>query len=166
MKRKEVCPMETTRGAQAGRSTPSAGDEAIHRRFFQAYNEQDLDAVGALLADDFVAHFGAQHLGREAYFQFVGAFFAGFPDLRNTVEEQLAQEDLAASRTVWEGTHRGAFLGVPATGNLVRFEALSLSRIAGGKIAEHWFIGDLLSVLQQLGALPAPGQEGPPSASE
>ena len=49
---------------------------------------------------------------------------------------------------------------MPATGKQVSFEALSLSRIAGGKIAEHWFIGDLLGVLQQLGAFPAPGQAG------
>jgi steroid delta-isomerase-like uncharacterized protein len=112
---------------------------------------KDLDAVGALLTDDFVAHFGEPRLDRAAYFQFVRAFHVGFPDLRNTIEQQLGQGDLVASRTVWTGTHRGEFLGVPATGKQVRFEALSLSRTSGGKIAEHWFIGDMLSVLQQLG---------------
>lgn len=133
-------------------------NEAIHRRFFEGYSEQRLEAVEALLADDFVAHFGGQRLDRAAYFGFVRAFYAAFPDLRNTVEEQLAQGNLAASRTVWTGTHRGEFLGVPATGRRISFEALSLSRVEGGKIAEHWFIGDLLGVLQQLGAFPAPDQ--------
>ena len=135
-------------------------NEALHRRFFEGYSGQRLEAVEELLADDFVAHFGGQPLDRAAYFGFVRAFYAAFPDLRNTVEEQLAQGDLAASRTVWTGTHRGEFLGVPATGKQVSFEALSLSRVAGGKIAEHWFIGDLLGVLQQLGAFPAPGRAG------
>lgn len=157
--------MATNSGEQNDQSSPTAGNETIHRRFFQAYNEQDLDAVGALLADDFVAHFGAQQLDRMAYMQFVRGFYVGLPDLRNTVEQQLAQGDLAASRTVWTGTHGGEFLGVPATGKQVRFEALSLSRIAGGKIAEHWFIGDLLSVLQQLGAGSASGPAESATAS-
>lgn len=151
--------MVGAKGEQLVEASSVEASTSIHRRFFEAYNEQDLDAVGTMLAEDFVAHFGAQQLGREPYFQFVRAFYTGFPDLRNTIEQQLAQGSLSASRTVWSGTHQGDFLGVPATGKRVSFEALSLSRISGGKIAEHWFIGDLLSVLQQLGALPA-SQDG------
>ena len=65
-------------------------NEALHRRFFERYSEQRLEAVEELLADGFVAHFGGQHLDRVAYFGFVRAFYAAFPDLGNTVEQQLA----------------------------------------------------------------------------
>ena len=61
-------------------------NEVLHRRFFEGYSEQRLEAVEELLADGFVAHFGGQRLDRAAYFGFVRAFYAAFPDLRNTVE--------------------------------------------------------------------------------
>ena len=34
---------------------------------------------------------------------------------------------------------------------------ISIYRVANGKIVEEWFQQDMLGVLQQIGALPAPG---------
>ena len=45
-----------------------------------------------------------------------------------------------------------------STGKQVTFTALGLSRFAEGKIVEHTFLGDMLGVLQQVGAVPSPGQ--------
>jgi hypothetical protein len=33
---------------------------------------------------------------------------------------------------------------------------ISILRVAGGKIAQHWLNWDTLGLLQQLGAIPAP----------
>jgi steroid delta-isomerase-like uncharacterized protein len=132
----------------------------IHRRFYEAYNRKDLEAVGELLADDFVAHFGNATLDRESYFGFVSTFFAAFPDLQNTVEEQVAEGDRISTLSTWRGTHQGEFLGVPPTGKQVTFTAFGLSHFSGDKIAEHTFLGDMLGVLQQFGAVPSPEQAG------
>ena len=130
----------------------------VHRRFYEVYNHKDLEAVGELLTDDFVAHFGNMTLDREGYFGFVNSFFAAFPDLQNTVEEQVAEEDKVSTLSTWRGTHQGEFLGVPPTGKQITFTAFGLSRFADGKIAEHTFLGDMLGVLQQFGAVPPAGQ--------
>jgi predicted ester cyclase len=41
------------------------------------------------------------------------------------------------------------------TGNSISVEAISIFRIADGKIAEEWTVWDALGLLQQVGAVPA-----------
>ena len=53
------------------------------------------------------------------------------------------------------GTHEGPFLGVAPTGRLIHFETVDVMRVREGKIAEHWGVANLFSLMQQLGALPA-----------
>ena len=73
---------------------------------------------------------------------------------------QLGVEDVIAegSKLVWRlrlnGTHRGVFLGVEATGKRVSYDLISIARVEGGKIAERWTLFDKHAILQQLGAIP------------
>ena len=57
----------------------------------------------------------------------------------------------------FQGTHQGAFMGIPATGKQVAFDVIDILTVADGKITEHWTVGDMLSLMQQLGAVPTPG---------
>jgi len=57
-------------------------------------------------------------------------------------------------RYVTRGTHQGALLGVLATGKHVEFTGTATLRLAGGKIAEIWDNVDMLTLYQQLGAVP------------
>ena len=61
-----------------------------------------------------------------------------------------------AARIRFRGTHRGGFMGIPATGRAVTFTSMEFNRVVGGRVAEHWVLIDLLGLLQQLGAAPAP----------
>jgi steroid delta-isomerase-like uncharacterized protein len=72
----------------------------------------------------------------------------------------VAQDDQVAVRYTLEGTHQGLFAGVPATGKRVKLSGIAIFRLADGRIAEGWGCADFLGFLQQLGALPAPGQPG------
>jgi predicted ester cyclase len=71
----------------------------------------------------------------------------------------VAAEDKVAARIRFRGTHRGEFMGIPATGREVTFASMEMNRVVGGKVAEHWVLIDMLGLLQQLGAAPAP--QGP-----
>ena len=82
----------------------------------------------------------------------------GIPDLQVTIEELVAEGDKVAVRRSYAGTHRGELLGISPTGKQVRIGGISIFRLAGGKIAEHWEQLDRLALMQQLGALPTPGQ--------
>jgi predicted ester cyclase len=69
----------------------------------------------------------------------------------------VAEGDEVVVRYTAEGTQQGALLGVPPTGKRFRISAISIYRLAEGKVAEQWEQGDLLGLMQQLGVIPAPG---------
>ena len=66
----------------------------------------------------------------------------------------------------YHGTHRGEFLGVAPTGRKIQFETVDVMRVRDGKIAEHWGVANLFSLMQQLGAWPPDnGEHAPDLAS-
>jgi predicted ester cyclase len=85
-------------------------------------------------------------------------YLAGLPDLQVTIEELVAEGDKVAVRRSYAGTHREELLGIPPTGKQVRISGISIFRLAEAMIAEHWEQLDRLALMQQLGALPTPGQ--------
>lgn len=76
-----------------------------------------------------------------------------FPDAQATLEDIVAEGDRVAYRLTLRGTHRGAFLGVPATEKRVTVSFTAIVRIEDGKIAEEWGGLDQIDLLQQLGAV-------------
>jgi predicted ester cyclase len=83
-------------------------------------------------------------------------FLAAFPDQQLTVEDQVAEGDAVVTRWTFTGTHQGPLMGIPATGRRVVLKGLSMDRIEAGQVVEHWAQIDQLSLMQQLGVIPAP----------
>lgn len=81
-------------------------------------------------------------------------FITAFPDLHVTIEEILGEGDKVMTRGVFIGTQRGEFMGIPSTGKAVRVSYMDEWRIADGKAVENWVRLDILSLMQQLGAIP------------
>lgn len=77
-----------------------------------------------------------------------------FPDLKITVDKQVAEGDLVAVRWTARGTNTGAGNGIPATGRAVQTMGTTLFRVADGRIAEEWTCADSLGLMKQLGMLP------------
>ena len=119
-------------------------------------NKRQLDAVDRFLAPDFVEHNPNLPQGREGRKQFAAAVHAGFSDYRGEIVEILAEGDKVVVRTQWSGTQDGPFLGLPPSGNKVRFATADFFRIANGRIAEHWDVVDSLPRAVALGLVPPP----------
>lgn len=79
-----------------------------------------------------------------------------FPLYIFDTEEMIAEGDLVSVRGRIRGTHRGPFMGIPATGNSIDVPIFITYRIAGGKIVDHWMLVDNAAVMQQLGVVPSP----------
>lgn len=94
--------------------------------------------------------------GLAAIQEWVATLDAGFPDRNLTIDDVVAEGDRVVVRTTLSGTHQGEMQGIPATGNSVTQPSISIFRLANGKIAEGWFATDNLSMMQQLGVIPAP----------
>jgi steroid delta-isomerase-like uncharacterized protein len=132
----------------------------VHRFLDEVISRGNLAALDEMCAPDFVWHGGSvgDFHNLEAFRQGIAPFFTAFPDLRVTPEETLADADKVVLRYSWHGTHRGDFFGIPASGKRVAVAGTSIYRVANGRIAEEWWLEDLLGLMQQLGAVPSPGR--------
>jgi steroid delta-isomerase-like uncharacterized protein len=137
-------------------------NKAIIRRVFEeGLNQRRLDLFDALLAPTYVNHnMPAPTPGPAGFKAVIGMFLSAFPDISITVEDVLAEGDRVATRGTFRGTHQGEFMGVPPTGKAVAVSYIDLWRLEGGRAVENWVQMDLLGLMQQLGAIPAPGQGG------
>jgi steroid delta-isomerase-like uncharacterized protein len=134
-------------------------DERKHlvREFHAHYDAGDLAAMAALLRPDMVVH-GMPGVppGRAGFLALSQQFLTAFPDVQTTVEDVVAEGDKVVVRWTAQGTHQGAFFGVPGSGLRVTAQAIEIWRVADGQLAELWTQVDLLGMLQQVGAIPAP----------
>jgi steroid delta-isomerase-like uncharacterized protein len=130
--------------------------DLLHRSL-EAWNRRDLATYAELYAPDAVVRgVGPGPLGVEETMGAYEAFFAGFPDLRLTVEETVEEGERIAVRFTVRGTHEGVFQGIPPTGRTVDVQGISILHFSEGRIVERWNQLDQLGMLQQLGVLPAP----------
>ena len=118
--------------------------------------EGKLGVIDELVAPDYVGHDPAQpemH-GPEGIKEFITGYLAGFPDGRITIDGQLAEGDMVATRWTGRGTHQGELMGIPPTGKQVTVSGITISRVKNGKVVEEWSNWDTLGMLQQLGVVP------------
>ena len=132
---------------------------AAMRRLYELINAGDIDGFGDQLADGFVEHEAIPGLepSKEGVKQLFRMYRASFPDLRMDVEDVLPSGDKVVGRIRATGTHTGeAFMGVPASGKSVDVQLIDITRFDDDGLArEHWGVFDALSMMQQLGAIPA-----------
>lgn len=86
----------------------------------------------------------------------IRAMRTGFPDIVFAVYEQISEGDKVVSRFEWTGTHRGNFLGIPATERPVQVWGIVIDRLVEGRIKDTRIIMDTIGLMTQLGVLPAP----------
>jgi steroid delta-isomerase-like uncharacterized protein len=155
--------------------TQAEANKAIIRRYRQAHNQNDMAALDQIVAADLITHSQLPNVpaGREGGKMVHQGSLAAFPDGKTTTDDLIAEGDKVVERFTLDliaegdkvverftlvGTHKGDFMGIPASGKSVRVTGMSIFRIANGKIVEHWGENDAMSLLIQLGVLPTPGQ--------
>jgi len=135
---------------------------ATVRRYWEGFNAHNLEVWDEVCAADHVNHDPSLPTP-EADLQTVkqiisGLFFTALPDLRSSEDDLIATGDRVVVRRTFHGTHQGELLGAAPTGKPVTFSGIFIDRLEGGKIAEQWVVFDALSLLQQVGVVPAPAE--------
>ena len=136
-------------------------NKAIVRRWFAETDKGNLAIVEELCAPDYVDHnppLPGMPAGNQGVRQANVALREAFPDTVHVIQDQIAEGDKVVTRLLGRGTFRGAILGIPPNGKVIEIAGISVHRLVGGKLVEHWAQADLLGFLQQLGALPPLGQ--------
>jgi len=133
--------------------------KVLVKRFVEATNMRQLDVLDQLIAPNFVRHCQATPQldirSREQFKDFLRQDAAVFPDNTLTLTHLLAEGDLAAAWGTYEGTQMGQMGPFPASGKKARVDIGAVLRVENGNVAELWITWDNMTLVAQLGHLPA-----------
>lgn len=133
-------------------------NKTVIRRWFEEVNGGNMAAADEFYGADYILHDPNAEpgvpIGPASVRQYLAPIMAGFPDSKVTVDDVLAEEDKIAVRFTARGTHTGDFMGIPPSGKPIAAQGISIIRIANGQMVEEWQNFDMLTLLQQIGAIP------------
>lgn len=147
-----------------GTASSAHGTAEEHRKLFarwfeELWNKKNYSIAYELVHPDFTAHgAGGQDIkqGPDGVIGMVKAWHAAMPDGRMTMDDIITEGDLSTIRMTWEATHTSKFGEIPASGKRITVTSIGIDRVVNGKITEGWGELNMLSMLQQMGAIPQP----------
>lgn len=120
----------------------------VRRLIEEAVTQHNVDVLDELAASEFAQV--AKH--------WVQPFQGAFPDFQMEIVELIAEGDAVVGHFKCSGTHRGEWLGVPATGRRFhRVDEIYIFRIRDGRLVSAFGVEDNLTRLRQLGITPQAG---------
>jgi len=130
-------------------------NKKIARKLMEAgWNTGKVEVVDELMSSQCRFHdpvFPSLTSGAENYKQHMRMCRDAFPDLKFTIEDEIAERNEAVQHWKAHGTMRGTFLGMSPTNKSATVSGTTINRIEKGKIVEQWVDWNLLSLMEQLG---------------
>lgn len=133
--------------------TVSQNKNLIQRYYHEMWNPWNFSAADELLAETIVfrGSLGTGTVGREAFRNYMRQVQRAFPDFHNNMECLVAEEQSVPAHLTYRGTHHGQIFGVAPTKKSIQHAGAAFFRISDGQVSEGWVLGDLLTLLRQLG---------------
>ena len=139
-----------------------SGKDDVIRRIREAVNpEMEAEkafraSLAKAYAPECIIHTTAGDMSLEELVKMMATILTAFPDFRCTVEDIIAEGDKVVTRFTEYGTHERPYQSIPATGNQFAINAISIKRLANGRVMEDWLVSDVFGMMQQLGVIPSP----------
>ena len=146
---------------------PTDNKSVVQRLYEEVWNQRRLEVADELISPSHgvqVMDAADSGIGPVAYARNVTQFVRAFPDLKFTVMDMIAEDDKVVAFWNISGTHQGEFRGVAPTGRKISVDGITINQLANGKIMDSFVSLDMWRMMQQLGAVPAPGQPQKASA--
>jgi predicted ester cyclase len=122
-----------------------------------SWNAGDLDGYLELYRDDIRLHgYAPEPMGKTEVRGFYEGIFAGFGSPQLDFHEVLWDGDACSIRFTMTGRHVGEFMGVPATDTEIALQGITILHFEGDQLVERFSQADMLGLLVQVGAMPAP----------
>jgi steroid delta-isomerase-like uncharacterized protein len=135
----------------------------IAQRFMEeCWNQGKMDSIRELMASGCTFHdpvFPGLTSGVDNMKRHIETCRSGFPDLKITVDDTIAERNEVVHHWTIRGTHKAPFLGMPPTNRKATVSGTTIYRIEGGKIVEQWADWNLMTLMEQLGVSSMPKAE-------
>ena len=141
-------------------TSSEAAKAIVRRNTEEVQTGGNFEVFEELFADDFIDHTPQpgttpDKAGVRKLYTYLRI---AFPDFHAEIHWQLAAGDRVTTYKTYYGTHQGPFLGVAPTHRKIHFEAVDVMRVQNGKITDHWGVGNLLWLMQQIGGWNPPSE--------
>ena len=136
--------------------TDLEANKALVRRFIEeVVNTGDVSRIGDFISPECVETDGKIRVvsGVAGMADHIRGVRTTYPDLRLTIQRQVAEGEWVATQVVATGTHSGEWLGMTPTGRVLVMVAVNLDRVVSGKLVEHGGAASMLEPLMEAGAL-------------
>jgi hypothetical protein len=136
-------------------------NKALYRRWIEeGWNSGDAAkaeaAVDAFFSPAYYDHGVPPGFPRtiEAPKRGIAMYLGAFEDLHVEIEHLVGEGDMVVAHVRFTGIHKGKFAGAEPSGKEISFPAFDMVQIVDGKIVDHWFVGEFLAMMRQIGAMP------------
>ena len=125
----------------------------------EGWNKHNPKVLDELFSNDAILHnpqdptVAKGPLGAKTSLQ---TYLTAFPDVKITIEKEIADGEYVVQHLRAIGTNTGPFNGMPATGKKANTTGVMTTKFDNGKIVEVWSFFDNLGLMQQLGVIPMP----------
>lgn len=146
---------------------PTENKSIVRRLYEEVWNKRRLEVAGELISPSHamqIIDLPDSGIGPEAYARNVTQYVRAFPDLKFTVLDMVAEDEKVVALWNISGTHKGEFRGIAPTGKKISVDGITISQLADGKIMDSFVSLDMWTLMQQIGAIAAPGQPQKASA--
>jgi len=128
-------------------------NKIIARRYpEEVYNRKNIDVLDEIMDENIINHWWEPEInGIKIIKEYVAKNLKAFPDVKFTIEDQIAEGEKVVTRVSFIATHKGEFMGIAPTGKKVKVTGVIIFKITNSKIVETWAEMDALSWMQQLG---------------
>src|SRR4029077_555198 len=119
-----------------------AANAALARKFYEAINSRNLDALDAIVSKDFMDHMAhpQQAHGADGLKQSLAPFLASSSDLKFVNDPVIAKGEFVTVVDTISGTNDGEIMGMQPTKKSFEFSAIDIWRVKDGKLAEAWHV--------------------------
>ena len=139
------------------RAADVEANQELSRHYIEdLWNRRNPAAADRYLTPDYIEHNTNLPPGLEGRKKFVATVLAAFSDYHAEIQEVVAEGDRVVARVQFTGTNDGPYEGRPPTHNKLSFSTADFFRLAGGKIAEHWDVVNVLPRMIALGQIQLP----------
>jgi steroid delta-isomerase-like uncharacterized protein len=143
-----------TTGLAQEKDTPEQNKILMRHIIEEVWNKGEYSIVDELVSDEYISQSAPETFrGLDSYKQFYSTLRTAFPDIRFTIEDQIAEGDKVVTRWIARATHTGEYQGISPTGRKGVITGITINRTSNGKIIEGWTNWDTFGLLKQLGVI-------------
>jgi len=127
----------------------------INAKKYKVVNTGDIKIITQFISSDYVEIYNNKRyvIGINGAKEHIKGVRNTYPDLKLSIDNQIAEGEWVATCYTMRGTHTGLWMGIKPTGKRIEVTGVNIDRIIDNKIVEHGGAANMFDGLFEIGAI-------------